>query len=145
MENLKTKELERKPETLAEITLNYTKKVQAMRSKYLEESISCVIPGTEAILANIMYNDIMDDRYTYLLRETARCIKALNNNEKIEVVYQSLPASLLPQRAKIVDLLVNFCARGSDLKKYADIKAQEESAKSLEEKRNANIIEFKRK
>ena len=126
MENLKVKELEREPETLAEITLNYTKKVQAMRSKYLEEAISCVIPGTEAILANIMYSDIMDDRYTYLLRETARCIKALNSNEKIEVVYQSLPASLLPQRAKIIDLLVNFCTRGSDLKKYADIKAQEE-------------------
>ena len=121
MENLKVKELEREPETLAEITLNYTKKVQAMRSKYLEEAISCVIPGTEAILANIMYSDIMDDRYTYLLRETARCIKALNSNAKIEVVYQSLPASLLPQRTKIIDLLVNFCTRGSDLKKYADI------------------------
>ena len=41
-----------------------------------------------------IWGDIMDDRYTYLLRETARCIKALNSNEKIEVVYQSLPASL---------------------------------------------------
>ena len=89
--------------------------------------------------------NIMDDRYTYLLRETARCIKALNSNEKIEVVYQSLPASLLPQRTKIIDLLVNFCTRGSDLKKYADIKAQEEFEKSLEAKKSANIIEFKRK
>ena len=46
---------------------------------------------------------------------------------------------------KIIDLLVNFCTRGSDLKKYADIKAQEEFEQSLEAKKSANIIEFKRK
>ena len=145
MENLKVKELEREPETLAEISFKRATKVGALRTKFLKESISSVIPGTEAIWANIMYNDIMDDRYTYLLGETARCIKALNSNENIEVVYQSLPVALLPQRAEIIDLLVKFCARGADLKKYADMQAKEEAKRAEEEKRNANIIEFRRK
>ncbi len=146
MENLKVEDLEKNRESMAEIAVDSTKIAINQRIKYLESSVSDVIPGMETVWANLLFDNIMDTRYTYLMGITVSCLKSLKNNADIASTYQMLPISLMPQKKEIINLLVNFSARGDELKAYANLK-EEEEIKAREDaiKRNANIIEFKRK